>query len=544
MRPWRGFGLVSALALVSWIPATTLGASTPATIPVLSVFIPGQFGGCSTTTAGTSEALKDVLSLVRPSAFSVNPVGRLVGTGGPIASAELISDEPQTVVITIDPRFAWSNGSAFSVDDLIHRIEIGRTSHALWADGFHRIATYTVGAHRKSLKIVFAQKYASWPTMFQGIEQITTPTNCDITQVAQRPSLGPYLLESLNSQRAVLVANPQYRVRSQQFRTIIVTAGQSPSATVGRPIVDYRYSFSQMDATWLASLPGRSGKIGPSQRIVAVSFSPRSAITQDVAIRKVLSLAIDRNRVINSAFGAVSQSLTPATSSFVAQGQTGYVAASTGSVFQVSATTSTTVTSIASRSGSHGFECVSCALGVSSSTVSIIGQRLVWRGSSVTIRLVVGPSESSRSVGQQVAAMWNRIGVDVRLIPASTDRLASQAVASGDADAAVTSAPSGYVGSSAAAWYGPRRLDTVDFGWRSAACEAAAASAESDYNATTGMDKWAACDREIAAQYWQRPIVSVPYLLQWTNTVVGVVPSNTTRGFIDQIPLWSSLQRR
>ena len=544
MRRWRGFSLVSALVLVLWAPTASLGATSPSTIPVLRVFIPGHFGGCTTTSPGSSEALKDVLSLVRPSAFLVNPVGRLVGAGGPITSAELISDEPQTVVLTIDPRFTWSNGAPFTVQDLIHRIEFARTSRAVWADGFHRIESYSIGAHRKSLKLVFSQKYASWPTMFQGIEQVSAPLNCDISQVAQRPSLGPYLLESLNTDQAVLVANPQYRVRSQQFRTIIISAGQSPSETVGRPIVDYRYAFSQMDATWLASLPGRSGKISASQRVVAVTFSPRTPLTQDIDIRKVLSLAIDRHQVINTVFGSFTQALSPATSSLVAQGQIGYIPKTTQSPYLVAATTSTTIADTTNGSGSHGFDCVSCASTVSSSKVTFSSGRLRWNGSGVTVRVAVGPAESSRLVSQRIASAWKQIGIAVQIIGVSSDRLASQAVAGGDVEAAVTSATTGHIGLTAASWYGSRRTDTVDFGWRNAVCDSSATAAEANFNASTALDDWARCDTEIARQYWQRPIVSAPYLLQWTNTVVGVAPSNTTRGFIDQIPLWSSLQRR
>ena len=542
MRHWRRLGL--ALALASALLPEMASTAAPTPIPTLRVFIPGQFAGCSTTSPGSSEALKDVLSLVRPSAFFVNPVGRMAGAGGPIVSAELVSDDPQIVVVTIDPRYTWSNGSPFSVDDLIHRIHIGQTSSASWADGFHRIASYTVGNNRKSIRIVFATKYASWPNMFQGLEHVTTTTNCGLNSVAQRPSLGPYLLESLTPNQAVLVANPQFRVRTQQFRTVIVVAGQAPSATDGRPIVDYRYSFSPTDQTWLASLPGRSGKIQPSQRIVAVSFSPRSAVTQDIHIRKVLSLSIDRNRVINTIFGNVTQSLTPATSSLVAQGQSGYVASPSGAPFQVTATTSTTTPETGKKGGSHAFECVSCARSVNSPTVGFSGGRLKWRGSEVVIHLVVGPSEAARRTAIQVANAWTGLGVLVRTTVVWSDRAASQAVASGAAEAAVTSTPTGFVGTSAASWYGPRRRDAVDFGWRSPVCEAAAAAAEQDFNATTGLQTWSRCDQEIATQFWQRPIASIPYLLQWTNTVVGVTASNTTRGFIDQIPLWSSLQRR
>lgn len=544
MRYSRRLGLIVASVALLTPAAASEGVPTSPNVPVLRVFIPGLFAGCSTTSPGASEALKDVLSLVRPSAFTVNPVGRLVGAGGPVVSAELVSDEPQTVVVTVDPRYTWSNGMPFTVEDLIRRIQIGQSSTAAWADGFHRIASYKIGTTRKTLRIVFAEKYASWPNMFQGLEQITTTANCNLADVAQRPSLGPYLLESLNSTQAVLVANPQFRIRAQQFRTVIVTAGQAPSATVGRPIVDYRYSFSGMDVTWLASLPGRSGKIAPSQRIVAVTFSPRSNVTQDASVREALSLSIDRYGLINSVFGSISQSISPSTSAFLAQGQTGYSVMAGSAPFQAAASTTTTVPISGQRRGTHGFECVACGTDLSSSSVAFSNGVLLWQGAPITLRLASGPSEAAQKVAIQVAKTWQRIGVRTRIIPVNSDRSASQAVAGGVVDAAVTATPTGFIGSVATSWYGPRRRDTVDFGWRSPVCEAAAVSAERNFNATTALDSWAECDKEIASQYWQRPIVSLPYLLQWTNTVVGVTPSNTTRGFIDQIPLWSSLQRR
>ena len=544
MPRWRRVSLALSLGAAAILPSTGVAVTPSSVPPVLRVFIPGVFAGCSTTSSGSSEALTDLLSLVRPSAFNINPVGREMGAGGPIASAELISDDPQIVSLTIDPRYNWSDGRAFSVNDLIQRIELGVRSKALWADGFHRIARYDITNHRRTLKIQFAAHYASWPSMFQGLEERGTSSSCDLADVAQRPSLGPYLLESLTPQRAVLVANPQFRVRSQQFRTVVLLAGQNASSTVGRPIVDYRYSFSTADLTWSASLPGRSGKIAPSQRIAAVTFSPRSATTADIDVRKVLSWSIDRTKIVNSVFGSVSQALSNASSSLVAQGQTGYPATSSGASYVNASTSTTTAPGAVATAGSHSFDCVVCASSIHTATVNFENGRLRWQGQSLYLRLAVGPSDSSFKIAQGVIRDWNRIGVSVRVIPVTSDRQASQAVAQGAVDAAVTTAPSGQIGAVGASWYGPRRYDAIDFGWRSAVCTTAAQQAEYDFNATTALSTWGTCDQEIAKQFWQRPIVSVPYALQWTNTVVGVVPSNTTRGFLDQIPVWSSLQRR
>jgi hypothetical protein len=118
----------------------------------------------------------------------------------------------------------------------------------------------------------------------------------------------------------------------------------------------------------------------------------------------------------------------------------------------------------------------------------------------------------------------------------------SQALTEGQVDAGVTTTISGNAGRVGATWSGSRRRGSTDYGWRSTVCNQVAIAAESDFNATTATQKWLTCDREIAEKFWQRPLFAIPYSLQWTNTVLGVAPSNTLAGFIDQIPQWSSLQ--
>ena len=464
-----------------------------------------------------------------------------MGAGGPIASAELVSDSPQTVLYTIDPKFVWSNGESFSVDDLLDRVRLGATSHAPWADGFHRIESATPGTNRKTLRIVFSTHYASWTNMFQGLEYRAAPRSCDIQSVAQRPSLGPYLLESLTQTRAVLAANPQFRIRSQQFRTVVVEAGLAPIATSGRPVVDYRSDFNVSDLTWMSSLPGRSGKISISQKLVAVTFSQGSSVTSAPDVRQALSLAIDRWSTINSVVGDFTQFTTPAASSLLTQGQSGYPGSVSKFPYLVADTTTTTVAT-PSIVGSHSFDCVSCArtvlaqhLGVAVGAVSSSNRRGV-------IRLGVVPGRLQLAAAQAVSRGWNELGLSTRIVLVPSEVGLSQALTQGHVDAGVTTISTSNAGRTGAMWSGPRRVGAVDFGWRNDRCNEASISAEADFNSTTSTQKWFACDREIAENFWQRPLFAVPYSLQWTNTVLGVAPSNTLAGFIDQVPQWSSLQ--
>jgi ABC-type transport system substrate-binding protein len=456
-------------------------------------------------------------------------------------SAELVSDSPQTVLYTIDRKFVWSNGERFSVDDLLERVRDGAVSRSPWADGFHHIASTKVGSHRKTLRIVFASHYASWANMFQGLEYRASAPACDLSEVAQRPSLGPYLLESLTTRRAVLVANPQFRVRSQQFRTVVIEAGTSPSGTNGRPIVDYRTDFSVDDLTWMASFPGRSGKISISQQLIGVTFSKTSRLTSSPEVRQALSLAIDRWATVNRVIGDYTQFTAPAASALITQGQAGYPGSVSSPPYVVASATTTTVPS-PSMIGSHQYDCVSCAPEILARHLNVQVSSISSGVSRGTVRLGVVAGRAQIRVAQAVARGWRQLGFATRLIFVTSEVGLSQALTQGLLDAGVTTMSTSNAATTGAAWNGVRRVGSLDFGWRSARCDKAAVSAEADFNASTATQKWLVCDREIAEQFWQRPLFALPYSLQWTNTVVGVAPSNTLAGFVDQVPQWSSLQ--
>ena len=464
-----------------------------------------------------------------------------MGAGGPIVSAELVSDEPQTVAYTVDPRFVWSNGESFSIADLEQRIDAGQSSSESWADGFHHIARTKVTNHAKTLRVVFGTHYASWANMFQGLEFHSTAPVCSLGTVSERPSLGPYLLESLNSHRAVLVANPQFRVRSQQFRTVVIEAGASAGSTQGRTVVDYRTDPSPTDLTWMASLPGRSGKISMSQNLLSLTFSSGSAAMRAPEIRTALSFAVDRWSILNTAIGDITQYTAPAASALLTQGQSGYPGVIAVAPYQVAGTTLEKVPT-PPYVGSHESDCPVCARDALAQFLHVSAGDITSSQFRGNLRLGVVSGRLPIQVAEAVSRSWRELGFRTRIVTIATEVELSQALTEGQVDAGVTTPISGNAGRVGATWSGSRRRGSTDYGWRSTVCNQVAIAAESDFNATTATQKWLTCDREIAEKFWQRPLFAIPYSLQWTNTVLGVAPSNTLAGFIDQIPQWSSLQ--
>jgi hypothetical protein len=131
------------------------------------------------------------------------------------------------------------------------------------------------------------------------------------------------------------------------------------------------------------------------------------------------------------------------------------------------------------------------------------------------------------------------LGVLVYQMPVASPYVAATLLRRGVIDAYVGFTYTGIVGVSAMSWSGASFPDSVDFGWRSGSANEAALVAESTFNPSDALNSWQLVDNEIAANYWQRPIVSAPYVVQWTFGISGVAPSTTIDGLVNQVPTWT-----
>ena len=538
MRP-KGFSaIIGALSLVVSL-ALPASAQTDRN-SVLHLYLPGQFSGCSASAGPNSPAFGALLDMIRPSAFLPNSIGRMVGVGGPIASAELVSLKPQTVVYTINPKFHWSNGDEISINDLLLRIQAAKTSSASWSDGFRHLVSITEGAKHKTLRVVFDSHFADWPTMFRDLEHVNTPISCSLADVLRRPALGPYLLEALSPNEAVLKVNPEWSNATHMFQWVVVRAGTEATAIGSGTFVDYRYSFSTADMTASSTKTDRSAKLGSSARNLALVFSPTRSTTSNLAVRELLSTSIDRQSLINSLFGSLTYTLSPASSNLISQGQLNYPGSS--GLSPVTQMTTTTLPSSALATLTATGDCLSCASALLNSGLGLTTShgRVLFHGTALNIRLAVGPGEASQRAASIIQSDWRALGIQSYIITYRSDLEASQYVRGGDVDAAVITQTLGAAGINATSWSGRYRSDRVDAGWRSADVETAAILAESQFNPVDGMTYWNQIDQIISKEFWQRPLTATPYYLRWSSRLNGLTPSVNLDGITNEITLWTA----
>jgi len=536
MKHPRGF--IAALAVFATLCGNAVFASAKdVNTDTLHLYLPGSFSGCTSTSDSSSPAFRSLMDLTRPSAFLPNSIGRLIGVRGPIASAELISLKPQTVAYTIDPSFQWSNGDPFSITDLTNAIALGKSSNAIWADGYHHIVSHTIGPKLKTLRVVFDNQYSEWAGMFRALEHRALAAPCSPTQIVAQPSLGPYSLLSLSSKVAVLQANEAWPHYEQMYRTIIVEAGAAANQIGATPFVDLRYSFTSEDLTASSSHADRSGKIGVSNRLSTILFSPRRYLPSQPTVREYLSASLNRQLLINELVGEQTFVVAPANSNLIGQAQIGYSGTS-----GLSPVTQMTMPDNSGTPFTGTGDCMKCAaamIGTGRGLRKSLGVA-TYNGVPLTLRLAVGPSPVMQKLGWLVQSQWRKAGVGVYVARYPTDLAAANAVAFGASDAALIEQSVGPVSKSATSWYGPRRSNQLDAGWRSEAGNGAAIQALSTFNPINAMSSWRALDAEIARNFWARPLFSLPYYLRWSSSISAVIPSNSLDGLICQVTLWNA----
>lgn len=535
MRPrgWLAVGVLALIATVLTPTANALGASPDG---VLTLSIPGPFRGCGYFATGTNEPLRALLDLVRPSAFLTSETGVLQGENGPITSAALISLSPLTVTYTVQPGWLWSNGKGFTIADLIAWDHQAVHQDTSLADGYRDIASLTPSLNDTQMTAVFSQPYADWDNLFRDVNERGTAATCTLSQLAGQPSLGPYTLRSITPTRAVLTRNASWLGTPAVFNTLVVATTLTSPTTPGESVVDYEYTPSALELSSLAAAPDLDGEVGLSDQLMVVGFSPHRAATNSLAIRQFLSLAINRQAIIDDVAGPVSYDPGLADSVLYPQGQTPYAGVAGLSPFAQSTALSNTILPTTTD-----MDCVTCA----ASRLRADGfQRhgTVWEspsGSPLEITVAVGPSRVDSAVANMVTAQWSAAGVVVSRSRLTSNVAVTAALRAGRADAGVFTVTTSTAPDLAArSWTGVDEGNTYDLGWRSLQINQWFAVAQDTYNPVAAETPYASIDQYIAAQAWERPLYTQPTVLVWSSDLAAVDAASSLTGLVDEAPTW------
>lgn len=539
---WLSAGALAAGTLVAFASSSPSSASTTLAARTLNLNLPGPFNGCTVLDPAANPTTNAVLDLIRPSAFLTSPSGNLYGEGGAIASAELVSLKPETVVYTIAPGQRWSNGDPFDGVDLVAWWLKAKSLSSVNSDGYRQIKSLTETNSGLSVRATFSSNYAEWNLLFRDVEDVGTPSGCSWADFLRRPSLGPYRVVSASAHRIVLLSNPKWTVLPDRYGRIVITDTNSLPPRGSSYYASYSLQVDRAALQAVSSRPSILSHIGTSSNLEEITFAPGRRVTKSLAVREALSWSLDRQALINRIFGTVTFSTSVAQSALYTQGQQQYP----GGGGNAPSAQSTTTTVSETAKNNQLVDCLACGVdGLQHAGYRRVSGR--WSnasGAHLNITLAVGPSDLDRAVAQQVAAQWNRFGIGVRVVAMGSDMIAAAQAATDRVDAAVFARPTITTAWYAArSWSGPAYPDTYSSGVRSKVANQLFASAVTNFNPVSAASTWLQLDQSIMTSFRVRPLFTAPSLVEWTNSLGGVYGSLSVPGFTDEVSSWGLNQQ-
>ncbi|MEO9181340.1 MAG: ABC transporter substrate-binding protein, partial [Acidimicrobiales bacterium] len=382
--------------------------------------------------------------------------------------------------------------------------------------------------------------YADWNLLFRDVEELGTQGGCAMADLMGRPTLGPYSLLSATPGRMVLLARKNWPVDTNRFGRIVITDNGAIPTGVSTHFVNFSLIVNRSLVQTVSSHPTVLSHIGASSNIEEISFAAERPFTRRIAVRRALSWAINRQGLINLLWGAVTFSPSVAASAIYSQGQSNYPGQNgTGPTGQ--GATTTTVPSPATNGLADCLSCARAELSMNGFLRTARGWKTIG-GAPLILTLAVGPSGLDQTVAASLVQQWASIGVKVARVNVRTEIAAAIATATNGDDMAVFARPTITAASFAArSWSGRGFADSFPSSWRSVAATALFTQGASNFNPVSATSTWLKLDQLVQNGFWVRPLFTSPSLVEWSNSLVGLLGSFSVAGLVDQEPGWTTL---
>jgi peptide/nickel transport system substrate-binding protein len=286
---------------------------------------------------GTSVA--NVMARIWPNFFGIKPDFTIQNDKDLVVSAAVTNQNPQTVVIKINPAATWSDGVPVTADDFIYFWKMqkdpahtndsctnGCASNGKAIDdntdgtGYKNISSITGADNGKTVTIVFSQPFGDWKSLFGGTS-LMPPAH-----IAQKVgwndgfdkfdpnvvlSAGPWMIQSYNPTKDLtLVPNPHYWGAKPHLDSIVFhfipDSKQQPPALQNSE-VDFIYPQPQTDlVNAVQAIPGVTSEINFGLSFEHIDFNVKSPGLDDLVVRKAIATAMDRPQLVQRTVGQFS----------------------------------------------------------------------------------------------------------------------------------------------------------------------------------------------------------------------------------------------
>ena len=164
-----------------------------------------------------------MLRTTMPRAFRVGSDGSTTVNTDYFTTVELISESPQVVTYTINPKAVWSDGAPITWEDIASQINAtsgnNKDFRIASPNGADRVEKVARGVDDRQAVVTFAKPFSEWRGMFAGNTMLLPKSMTSDPEVFNKgqldrpgPSAGPFIITSLDrtTQRITVERNPKW----------------------------------------------------------------------------------------------------------------------------------------------------------------------------------------------------------------------------------------------------------------------------------------------------------------------------------------------
>ena len=267
-----------------------------------------------------------VVNRVYPSVFHARPDSSLALDDDLMESAELTSQDPQTIVYRISPKASWSDGTPIGADDFVYcwQSQNGRDRHLDVASttGYEDIQSVTGSDNDKTVTVVFKRRFGDWRSLFGQMVPARYARaqpggwNTGFDSSPEKiPSGGPFKIQSYAPGRSLTLArNERYWGSPAHLDKIVYRFLPEPGdrlSALERDEVDLIYPQPRLDQVRrVRRLPDVRYQINLGLSFEHFDFNFRDPRLGDLRVRQAIATGIDRRELLDRTVGQLSSKAT------------------------------------------------------------------------------------------------------------------------------------------------------------------------------------------------------------------------------------------
>ena len=218
----------------------------------------------------------------------------------------------QTVTYALNPKAVWSDGKSVTADDFISMWKALNGTNKAFAvistTGYDKMESVVQGKTKFDVIVTFKETYADWQPLFGSLKPASLTATPDAFnnswKLAPSPTSGPFIWDGVdNTAKTITVKrNPKWWGEKPYLDKIVFK--QVPQAAQIDALLngEIDYMDVSIDANAVKRVKADKGKkvrldTNVSATWEHLTFGPFNSVTNDVAVRQALALALDREQI-------------------------------------------------------------------------------------------------------------------------------------------------------------------------------------------------------------------------------------------------------